>query len=819
MALNRFTDHAQDAFQRAHEAMLRLGHSYLDPEHILLGILEQPEGPAQDLLRRLDTDTDTIKRQLETALRGSQPSTPNRGLQAQVYVSARVRDLGTRAASEADENGDAYISTEHILIALANDRNGGAGRLLNNAGITADRLRAAMQEERSGHKITDPQNRVSGDALEKYTVDLTALAAEGRLDPVIGRSTEIRRVMQVLSRRTKNNPVLIGHPGVGKTAVVEGLATAIHRGEVPEPLQGKRVLSLDLGALLAGSKFRGEFEERLRSVVSDIREQQGDIILFIDELHTIVGAGAAEGAMDASNMLKPALARGELQAIGATTLDEYRKHIEKDAALERRFAPVYVDEPSAEDAIQILTGLRPRYEEHHGLRIADDALEAAVKLSDRYLKERFLPDKAIDLMDESASKVRLAKFDLPAEMRAKKRRLEELTAGIDEAVSRQDYEEAARLKAEHVALKAEYDAEYERLREEHPVNDDVTAEDIAEVVAQWTGVPVRTMLDSETAKLAHMEEHLHEKVIGQDRAIEAVSDAIRRSRVGLSDPRRPIGSFIFLGPTGVGKTELARALAEFLFDDRDAIVRVDMSEYGERHSVARMIGSPPGYVGHDEGGQLTEAVRRRPYQVVLFDEIEKAHPDVFNVLLQILEDGRLTDGQGRTVDFKNTVLIMTSNAGTGWIQQHTPLGFISAVDARAEEKQLEETVHRALREMFRPEFLNRVDEIIIFHKLAHEQVLQIVDLMLAEVSKRLEERQITLQLTDAAKEWLAQEGFDPTLGARPLRRAIQRHLENRLSRMVLRGELSDGETVVIDSGDGELVFTVLQPAALPVPVQ
>jgi ATP-dependent Clp protease ATP-binding subunit ClpC len=671
---------------------------------------------------------------------------------------------------------------------------------------------------RGDGKITDASGGATGDALEKYTVDLTELAHNGKLDPIIGRQTETRRVMQVLSRRTKNNPVLIGEPGVGKTAVVEGLAQAIAAGDVPDTLRDKRVLALDLGAMLAGSKFRGEFEERLRSVVDGIRASEGQIILFIDELHTIVGAGAAEGAMDASNMLKPALARGELQAVGATTLDEYRKHIEKDAALERRFAPVYVDEPRPEDALLILQGIRQRYEEHHRLRIMDDALEAAVRLSDRYLKDRRLPDKAIDLMDEAASKVRLDGFDLPDALKAKGRAVGRLQSEIDDAVAQQDYERAARVKADLVALQAEYDRELDQVRAEHPVSEAVGAEEVAAVLAQWTGIPVRSMLQSETVKLADMEAELHRKVIGQERAIEAVSDAIRRSRVGLSDPRRPIGSFIFLGPTGVGKTETARALAEFLFDDRDALVRVDMSEYGERHAVSRLIGSPPGYVGHDEGGQLTEAVRRRPYQVVLFDEVEKAHPEVFNALLQVLDDGRLTDGQGRTVDFRNTVIIMTSNLGTGWIREYRPLGFVAGNRANEEERRMEETVQRALRETFRPEFLNRIDEVIIFHQLTREQILVIVDLMVEELRKRLSERRVALQLTPAAKEWLAEEGYDPSFGARPLRRTIQRNIENPVSRKLLRGEVAEGDTLVVDADVGELTFTALAPATAPAPV-
>ncbi len=814
MALDRYTDQARDAFQLAYAAMVRLGHSYLDAEHILLGLLEQHESTARDVLSDLNADVDDLRQKVESALKGSQPAAASSGNQMQVYMTARVGQLSVLAASEADRNGDAYVSTEHILLALTRDNYGPAGRILRGAGITPERTEQAVRRVRGDQKITEPNARAKGKTLEKYTTDLTALAESGRLDPVIGRETEIRRVMQILSRRTKNNPVLIGEPGVGKTAIVEGLANAIAHEEVPEPLQGKRVLALDMGSLIAGSKFRGEFEERLRGLVDDVRENEGRIILFIDELHTIVGAGAAEGSMDASNMLKPALARGELQAIGATTLDEYRNHIEKDAALERRFAPVYVDEPSPEEALEILRGVRSRYEDHHDLRIGDEALEAAVSLSTRYIQDRHLPDKAIDLMDEAASKVRIENFDVPAPLKEKKRSIDQLNARIEAAVAEQDYEQAARAKAELVGLQAEYDREYEQFTSEHPVAETVGVEDVAEVVSQWTGIPVKTLVQAESAKLAEMESALHRRVVGQDRAVEAVSDAIRRSRVGLSDPRRPIGSFIFLGPTGVGKTELARALAEFLFDDRDAMVRIDMSEYGERHTVSRLIGSPPGYVGHDEGGQLTEMVRRRPYQVILFDEIEKAHPEVFNVLLQILDDGRLTDGQGRTVDFKNTVIILTSNVGTGWLEQAGPLGFTRAVDKRAEERKLEDRVQRALRETFRPEFLNRIDEIIIFHPLTHEQVLQIVDLMISELSERLAERSITLQVTPAAKEWLVKEGFDPTFGARPLRRTIQRHVENTLSRKILRGEVRDGDTIVVDAAEDGLSFTPLERVAI-----
>jgi ATP-dependent Clp protease ATP-binding subunit ClpC len=643
-------------------------------------------------------------------------------------------------------------------------------------------------------------------SLEKYSTDLTELAKDGKLDPVIGRDVEVRRVMQILNRRTKNNPVIIGEAGVGKTAIVEGLAQKVAAGDVPDNLQDKRILALDMGALVAGSKFRGEFEERLKAVMDEVKQSEGEVILFIDEMHTVMGAGGAEGAIDASNLMKPALARGELHAIGATTLDEYRKHVEKDPALERRFAPVYVDEPTVEDTIAILKGLKPRYEAHHKVEITDDAIEAAARLSNRYVTERHLPDKAIDLIDEAASKHVIDAQSMPDNVRDLQQRLEALALETEAAVQKEDYEAAARIKQQIVQLQDEYNERKAEWAKEHPdANMRVTAEDIARLIGQMTGIPVSRLEETEQDKLLKMEDYLHERVIGQDRAIVAVSDAIRRARAGLKDPTRPIGSFIFLGPTGVGKTELAKTLAEYLFDDEDAMVRIDMSEYQERHTVSRLIGAPPGYVGYDEGGSLTEAVRRRPYRVILFDEIEKAHPDVFNTLLQVLDDGRLTDGQGRTVDFRNTVIIMTSNLGTG-AQEKATFGFTQRADGTVVHENVQSSIEKALREFFRPEFLNRIDEIVIFEPLTKAELDKIVDILVAEVRDRLAERGVDFELTPAAQEEVVREGYDPTYGARPLRRTVQRRIENELAKRVLAGEFHDGEKIVVDFADGQYVF-------------
>jgi len=722
------------------------------------------------------------------------------------------------ANEEASRLKDEYISTEHIFLAILSERNTPAARLLESNGLTRERVLDAIMQLRGGQRVTDPQAETRYRTLEKYSRDLTQLAREGKLDPVIGRDNEIRRVMQILSRRTKNNPVLIGEAGVGKTAIVEGLAQKIASNDVPEILMGKRVVSLDLGAMIAGSRFRGEFEERLKAAIEEVQRSEGEIILFIDELHTVVGAGAAQGAMDASNMLKPALARGELQCIGATTLDEYHKHIEKDSALERRFAPVYVDEPSVEDTIKMLMGLRDRYEAHHKVHFSDEALVAAARLSAQYVTDRHLPDKAIDLMDEAAAKLRVALFSLPPELKEMKTELEKLRAEEEQAGIERDYERAARKKAERLRLETEFNQLRDKWEAEHKLDEVVDVDDIAQVVAQWTGIPVSQMMESEAERLLHMEERLSERVIGQEEAIHAISDAIRRARAGLKDPRRPIGSFIFIGPSGVGKTELAKALAEFLFGDEDALVRLDMSEYREQHTVSRLFGAPPGYVGYEEGGQLTEAVRRRPYRVILFDEIEKAHPEVWNALLQILDDGRLTDGQGQVVDFRNTVLIMTSNLGTEFVRQGGTLGFLSE-DSSDENRAQHEKIQKALKSTFRPEFLNRIDEIIMFSPLKLEQMYQIVDLQMKEVSDRLKEHGLDVVLTEAARKWLAEVGYDPAFGARPLRRALQKHIESPLSISVLSGQFQRGDRVIVDyqPGDNQLTFRkeeveVKQPA-------
>jgi ATP-dependent Clp protease ATP-binding subunit ClpB len=815
---NKLTLKSQEAVAAAQELARRMGNPELYPEHLTLALLDQ------ELPQQLVPDPAELRVQAEAALR-TKPST--QGAQQQPQVSAAVSRVLDQAFDEAKRLEDEYVSTEHLLLALAV--------------VPREQLEAKIAAVRGGQRVTSQDPEGTYQALEKFGRDLTELAESGKLDPVIGRDEEIRRVIQVLSRRTKNNPVLIGDPGVGKTAIVEGLAQRIVAGDVPEGLKGKRVWALDIGAMLAGSKYRGEFEERLKAVLTEVQNAAGELILFIDELHTIVGAGAAEGAVDAANMLKPMLARGELRAIGATTLDEYRKHIEKDAALERRFQPIFVGEPSVADTIAILRGLKERYEAHHGVRIRDAALVAAAVLSDRYIADRFLPDKAIDLVDEAASRLRMEIDSSPIELDEAERRVrqleielaamakeskevrEPLERELAEAQERRN-ELAARWNVEKEQLervkeitrridelrmeaeRAERNGELERVAEirygELPelerelearaepenamVKEEVDEDDVGAVVARWTGIPVDRLLEGETEKLIHMEERLHERVIGQDEAVEAVANALRRARSGLQDPNRPIGSFVFLGPTGVGKTELARALAEFMFDDERALVRLDMSEYMEKHTVSRLVGAPPGYVGYDEGGQLTEAVRRRPYSVVLLDEIEKAHPDVFNVLLQILDDGRLTDGQGRTVDFRNTVLIMTSNVRSA----------------------------EAMTEVFRPEFLNRIDEIVEFHPLSKEQIGEIVELQLQRVEARLAERGLRLELTDEARAVLAEAGWDPTYGARPLKRAIQRLLENPLALRLLEGEFSEGDTVRVDAKDGELVF---EQAALAVP--
>ncbi len=819
MRYDRFTERAQDAAQRAYEILQRYGHNQVDTEHILLALLEQPEGTVSDIVESLGADVAAIRDKIDAVLKGSPRANVYGGGAGQVFITPRVKRVLDLSQQESNRLNDEYISTEHIFLAVASERNTPAARILTESGITKERIYDAIKEIRGGQRVTDPQAEARYRTLEKYSRDLTQLARQGKLDPVIGRDGEILRVIQVLSRRTKNNPVLIGEAGVGKTAIVEGLALKIAANDVPEILMGKRIVSLDLGAMIAGSRFRGDFEERLKSAIEEIQRSQGEIILFIDELHNVVGAGSASGAMDASNMMKPALARGELQCVGATTLDEYRQHIERDSALERRFAPVFVDEPTVEETIEMLRGLRDRYEAHHKVTFGDEALVAAARLSHRYVTERHLPDKAIDLMDEAAAKLRVALYTLPPELKEMKQEIDRLEAEEEAAHVGRDYERAAEFKTQRLRLEGEFAAKREHWQAEHQLDEVVDEDDIAEVIAAWTGIPMAQMMETEAEKLLRMEEALHERIVGQEDAITALSDAIRRARSGLKDPKRPIGSFIFLGSSGVGKTELAKALAWFMFDDEDALHQIDMGEYQEQHTASRLFGAPPGYVGYDEGGQLTEAVRRRPYRVILFDEIEKAHPDVWNALLQILEDGRMTDGQGRTVDFRNTVIIMTSNLGTQYSQKGGALGFVSS---RGDEAHAERESHReieqALKKAFRPEFLNRVDEIIIFSRLTQEQVEQIVDLQMREIRERLQEHGLEIELTDAARKWLANEGFDPQFGARPLRRALQRYVESPLSVQLLRGEFEDGICVIVDAEeDRGIVFRREGEAPIEVP--
>jgi ATP-dependent Clp protease ATP-binding subunit ClpC len=815
MRFDRFTERAQDAAARAYEIVQRFGHTQVDTEHLFLAMLEQEDGAVNQILDELSVDAPAMRDRLEEDLQASPKVSVYGGGVGQIFYTPRIRTVLELAQREANALKDEFISTEHIFLAILGERNTPSARILQEYGITRDRVLNAIQALRGGQKVTDRQAESRYRTLDKYSRDLTQMAREGRLDPVIGRDSEILRVVQVLSRRTKNNPVLIGEAGVGKTAIVEGLAIKITTNDVPENLLNKRVVALDLGAMIAGSRFRGEFEERLKAAMEEIERAQGEIILFIDELHTVVGAGSAQGAMDASNMLKPALSRGELQAVGATTLDEYRQYIERDSALERRFAPVFVDEPSVDDTIEMLRGLRGRYEAHHSITYSDEALVAAAKLSDRYVSDRHLPDKAIDLMDEAAAKLRVALHTLPADLKKVRQELDKLVVSEEEAHTVRDYERAAQHRAERLRLETEFEELHAEWQADHQLDEMVDANDIAEVVAMWTGIPVTQMLETEAEKLLNMEERLHERIVGQHRAIEVLSDAIRRSRSGLSDPRRPIGSFVFLGSSGVGKTELAKAMAEFLFDDEDALIRVDMSEFREQHTVSRLFGAPPGYIGYEQGGQLTEQVRRRPYSVVLFDEIEKAHPDVWNALLQLLDDGRLTDGQGRVVNFRNTVIVMTSNVGTSFVKRSGALGFTGGhdKDEAADHKRIED----ALKKTFRPEFINRIDEIIIFEPLSEEDVVEIVNLQMRDVQSRLSDQgDLTIELTDGAKRWLARQGFDEDFGARPLKRAIQRFVESPLSVQLLKGELEAGDRVRIEEEDDQLVFTRLESAP-PIP--
>src|SRR5512139_2880506 len=814
MRFDRFTERAQEAAQRAAEIIQRYGHNQIDTEHILLALIEQPGGVIPQILEKLSVSPEALTERLDATLRASPKANIFGGGAGQIFITPRVKRIIDLANEEANRLKDEYISTEHIFLAILTERNTPAARILESAGLTRDRVFDAIQDLRGGQRVTDPQAETRYRTLEKYSRDLTQLAREGKLDPVIGRDNEILRLIQILSRRTKNNPVLIGEAGVGKTAIAEGLAQKIANNDVPEILSGKRVVQLDLGAMIAGSRFRGEFEERLKAVVEEIQRARGDIIMMIDELHTVVGAGAAQGAMDASNMLKPALARGELQCIGATTLDEFHKYIEKDGALERRFAPIYVEEPTVEDTIKMLGGLRDRYEAHHKVHFSDEALVAAARLADRYVTDRHLPDKAIDLMDEAAAKLRVALYSMPPDLKAMKSEVDRLHAEEEQAGLERDYERAAQKKAERLRLEEEYRHKRDKWEVEHQLDEVVDVNDIADVVHQWTGIPVSQMMETESDKLLQMEERLHERIIGQDAAIHAISDAIRRARSGLKDPSRPIGSFIFIGPSGVGKTELAKALAWFMFDDEDALVRIDMSEYREQHTVSRLFGAPPGYVGYEEGGQLTEAVRRRPYRVVLFDEIEKAHPEVWNALLQILDDGRLTDGQGKVVDFRNTVLIMTSNLGTEYVRKSGSLGFLQS-SASQEERLAHEKIENKLKATFRPEFLNRIDETIIFGTLAVEDVEKIVDLQMKEIRDRLREHGLFIKLSDAARRWLAKQGYDVNFGARPLRRALQRYVESPLSVKMLKGEFKVGDTILVDANDDGIVFSKMEKSAVP----
>jgi ATP-dependent Clp protease ATP-binding subunit ClpC len=800
MGPERLTEQAQEALAASQELVRRYHHSQWDVEHILMALLEQKDSLACEILKGLGVSDQLVKQQVERVLEKT-PKVTQQG--TQIFATPRVPAVMNSAVAEADRLKDEFVGVEHILIAIAGEQQGDGARILRANGVDQESVYRALQKIRGDHRVMDSQAESKYRSLKKYGIDLTELAKNGKLDPVIGRDDEIRRVMQILSRRTKNNPIIIGEAGVGKTAIAEGLAEKIVADDVPDSLKNKRMIALNMTSLVAGSKFRGEFEDRLKAVIDEVRYSKGEIILFIDEFHTVVGAGAAEGAMDASNILKPALARGEMQCIGATTFDEYRKHIEKDKALERRLQPVFVDQPSVEATVQMLRALKPRYEAHHKVEITDSALEAAAKLSNRYITDRFLPDKAIDLIDEAASKLRIDLESAPPGVKKLEQEAKRLTNEEESASQRGDYQRAAELKAEMLRLDEEYKAAKNAWLREKKIDRVVDESDIAESVSKLTGIPINRMLESQSKRLVNMEEEVHKRIVNQEKAVAAVSEAVRRAMAGLKDPKRPIGSFMFLGPTGVGKTELARALAAFLFDDENAMLRVDMSEYMEKHTVSRLIGAPPGYVGYDEGGQLTELVRRRPFRVILFDEIEKAHPDVYNILLQILEDGRLTDGHGRMVDFKNVVVIMTSNLGTQEAQKQS-IGFRQ--EKESDQEKLNVAIKNALKQAFRPELINRIDEIIIFDSLNQQQLRQIVDLLIEEVKKRLSEHKMAVELTDAAKAWLLKEGYDPAYGARPLRRAIQRYVENPISKGMLDGEYVEGNTILVDAKAEGLTF-------------